>query len=426
MPFFATALALRQGAETALVVDVDSIGFDAPFTAELIGEIARITGLEKARIRVSCSHTHSGPNTFRLGNITEGRDMAEGYLAALPQRIAGAAWQALQSVEPVRVAAGKGECTINRRRRVRVDGRMVVGVDGQAPADHTLRVVRLDALDGRTVATLMHYACHGTTIAWQSRSFTPDFPGPARSVVEQHLCGLCLFLQGAAADLGPRMGFTGDLAVYRRLGLELGLAAAHKALELETLPLAATVRGVIRSGADIALYDHAAVEPAPARLKVASREVRMPVKAFPPAEEVEAELGRLRAEVARLRSAGTPQELSLANALATQCGWRSSNARAYGSLSNTPWPVQAIAIGPIVLLSVAGEPFSSLGQTIAGRSPFPHTLFSGYSNGAFGYIPDRAAYEEGGYEIEATPFAPEAGERLCQESLALLGELHEG
>ncbi len=36
---------------------------------------------------------------------------------------------------------------------------------------------------------------------------------------------------------------------------------------------------------------------------------------------------------------------------------------------------------------------------------------------------DRAAYAEGGYEIEATPFAPEAGERLCHETLALLEKL---
>lgn len=423
MPFYATALALRQGAETAVVVDIDSIGFDAAYTARLIDETAALTGLERHRIRISCSHTHSGPNTFRLANISEGLDMAQGYLEALLKRVAGAAWQALQSLEPVRVAAGRSECRINRKRRVRVEGRTVVGCDAEAPADHSLRVVRLDALDGSTVATLMNYACHGTTIAWQSRSFTPDFPGPARAVVEEQLGGRCLFLQGAAADLGPRLGFTGDLAVYRRLGQELGLAAAHAALELETLPQTATLRGVIRSGADIALYDYAPAEPAPPRLRVALREVQMPVKQFPPLHQMEAELAALRAEAARLRVEGTPDEFSLANALATQCGWRTANARAYGSVSQTAWPLQAIAFGPIVLLSVAGEPFSSLGQAIADSSPFPHTLFSGYSNGGFGYIPDRAAYDEGGYEIEATPFAPEAGERLCLEALALLNEL---
>lgn len=423
MPFYATALALRQGTESALIVDVDSIGFDAPYTARLIAEIAALTGLDKARIRLSCSHTHSGPNTFRLANITEGRDLVDDYLAALPRRIAGAAWQAMQSLQPVRVAAGQGYCTINRKRRVRVEGKTVVGCDPDAPADHTLRIVRFDSHAGHPVATLMHYACHGTTIAWQSRYFTPDFPGPARQVVEQHLGGHCLFLQGAAADLGPRLGFTGDLAVYRKLGLELGLAAAHKALELEPHPKEPRLRGVIRSGADIALYDYVPVEPAPLRLKVATREVPLPVKSFPPAEQVESELAALRAEAARLRAGGTPEQFSVANALATQCGWRAANARAYGSLTQAPWPVQAIVFGPIALLSVAGEPFSSLGQTVAAQSPFPHTLFSGYSNGAFGYIPDRAAYTAGGYEIEATPFAPEAAEHLCRQSLALLNEL---
>ena len=40
MPFYATALALRQGAETALIVELDAIGFDGPYTARLIAEIA--------------------------------------------------------------------------------------------------------------------------------------------------------------------------------------------------------------------------------------------------------------------------------------------------------------------------------------------------------------------------------------------------
>ncbi|MBI4889779.1 MAG: hypothetical protein HY821_04080 [Acidobacteria bacterium] len=423
MPFHATALALRQGGQSAVIVELDAIGFDAPYTARLIQAVAELTRLSPSSIRISCSHTHSGPNTFRLANISEGRDMAESYLDALPQRIAGAAWQALSSLQPVRVAAGDGHCRINRKRRVRVDGRTVVGCDPGAPADHSLRVVRFDSLDGRTVATLLNYACHGTTIAWQSRSFTPDFPGPARAVVEQHLGGRCLFLQGAAADLGPREGFSGDLALYRRLGTELGLAAAHTAIALETLPRRPMLTGVIRSGADIALYDLLPVEPTPPLLRVVARDVELPIRQLPPVAEIEAELARLRANVARLRSQGNAEELSLANALATQCGWRAANARAYGGRATAPWPLQAIAIGPVILLSVAGEPFSSLGQEIAAQSPFPFTLFSGYSNGGFGYIPDLAAYTEGGYEIEATPFAPEAGERLCREALALLKEL---
>ena len=55
-----------------------------------------------------------------------------------------------------------------------------------------------------------------------------------------------------------------------------------------------------------------------------------------------------------------------------------------------------IAIGPsIALVSVPGEPFTETAQAIVSQSPFPNTLFSGYSNGGFGYIPTRAALWRG-------------------------------
>jgi hypothetical protein len=53
-------------------------------------------------------------------------------------------------------------------------------------------------------------------------------------------------------------------------------------------------------------------------------------------------------------------------------------------------------------------------------------LFSGYSNGGFGYIPVRSAYSEGGYEVETSPFAPGAAELIIEESLRMLNELRAG
>lgn len=424
MPFYATALALVQDDNPFILIDVDSIGFDQEWTGNILREISCQTGVPVDRVRLSCTHTHSGPNTFRPSNIAEGAGMALSYLASLPDRIAGASWQALNSLQPVRVAAGSGTCGINVNRRVRVpDGRVVVGMNPDAPADRHLRVVRFDALDGSPVATVTHYACHGTTIAWQSRHFTPDFPGPARMVVERELGGRCLFLQGASGDLGPREGFTGDFAVYRRLGTELGLAAAAIAAPLQTLPKRARFTRVLPSGANIALYEYEALEPEPPRLAVISRSIPLPLKRFDKPEIVAAEEAGLRAEAARHKQAGDEEAFRLASALATQAGWRAGNARLYHGRSHTDLPLQAVRIGSIALLSVAGEPFSGLGSRIAGGSPFLHTLFSGYSNGGFGYIPERSAYGEGGYEIEATPFSEEAGDLLVSQGIAILNEL---
>jgi hypothetical protein len=75
---------------------------------------------------------------------------------------------------------------------------------------------------------------------------------------------------------------------------------------------------------------------------------------------------------------------------------------------------------------VAGEPFVEIARNIVAASPFEHTLFSGYSNGGFGYIPTREAHHEGGYEIEATPFSPDAADVLAAEGIRLLREVAAG
>ena len=62
-------------------------------------------------------------------------------------------------------------------------------------------------------------------------------------------------------------------------------------------------------------------------------------------------------------------------------------------------------------------------QEISAGSPFPYTLFSGYSNGGFSYLPVRSAYPAGGYEVETSPFAPGAAEIVVEQSLRMLNEL---
>ena len=427
MPFFATALALSDGVDTAVILDVDAIGFDREWTDRILQTTVELTGLPRERIRFSCTHTHSGPNTFRLGTISEGLDMALSYLDGLPRRIASAAWQALRTLKPVRMAAGTGACDIGVNRRFREPGgAIVVGRNRQGPVDHTVRVVRFDGQDENPVATIVHYACHGTTMGWQTEMFTPDFPGPMRQVVEREVGGLCLFLQGAAADVTPRRGFTGDCRVYRRLGTILGLEAARVACGLETLPREERLIGVMPSGAPIALYDDAPVEPEPPRLRVVQRTIQLPAREFRAPSELEAEAAALRAEMNRLRGQGNTDQIRLATAKATQAGWRAENARRYYGMKTIPWELMAICIGSVALVSTPGEPFTQTAQAVAVQSPFLHTLFSGYSNGGFGYIPVREAYTEGGYEIEATPFSEDAAGILAGEALQLLAEMAAG
>jgi len=152
--------------------------------------------------------------------------------------------------------------------------------------------------------------------------FTPDFPGPVRRTVEEQLGGVCLFLQGAAANLGPRRGFTGDCRVYRKLGKILGLEATRIAEEIETLPRRERYVGIMPSGATIAMYEDEPVEPETPVLHTLRRVIQLPAKKYSGVEALQTEADALLAEVSRLRREGTLDEMRLANAKATQAGWR--------------------------------------------------------------------------------------------------------
>jgi hypothetical protein len=80
----------------------------------------------------------------------------------------------------------------------------------------------------------------------------------------------------------------------------------------------------------------------------------------------------------------------------------------------------------IGVATAPGEIFTEIGQSIVARSPFQHTLFAGYANGTIGYVPTRAAYADGGYEVtHACQVAPDAGEQIETESIRLLRTVHD-
>ncbi len=64
--------------------------------------------------------------------------------------------------------------------------------------------------------------------------------------------------------------------------------------------------------------------------------------------------------------------------------------------------------------------FVEIGLAVKRASPFAHTLFSGYSNIGWAYIPTPEAYPLGGYEVEVSPFAPEAASIVVEGATDLL------
>src|SRR5262249_52952099 len=85
--------------------------------------------------------------------------------------------------------------------------------------------------------------------------------------------------------------------------------------------------------------------------------------------------------------------------------------------------MSAARLGDVAFLGLGCEAFNEIGREIKASSPFPVTIVITHCNGAAGYLPARHAYQEGGYQVESSPFAPGAAEQVVEESLRLLNAI---
>ena len=431
LPLWATVLALHDAASDTRVVIVEADLLHASFAlaGQIRAAVAAITGVPAAHVRLSVSHTHSGP-TLGTTWLEEGAELIEPYVAALPGRIAGAAWQAMRSLRPARVTHGSGTCHIGVNRRFRTpDGRMTVGRDPDGFFDPTVRVLRVDGADGAPLAAVLHYACHPTIMAYENRLITPDYPGPARRAVEQLTGAPCLFIQGCAGNIGPRVGFTegqtGHTTLYHRAGKTLGAEAARVYLSLDSEAYDATFSGVVESGAPLAIYRHTPRSSGDTTLRVATATATLPVRPFPTRADGEARARDARETLAQKRRAGAPEaEIVEATYRAKRIAQQAGHSRLTDGKPEVQVELQAIRIGSAAILGAPMEVFNELGAAVAERSPFAWTAVCGYTNGSAGYLPTAKAFDGGGYEVEmASQFARGAGEVFVEAASSLLREL---
>ncbi len=428
----ATALVLSDGERKFAMVDVDRILVAGLEPA--IEEASRRTGIPPDHIRIGVSHTHAGvmvsPAKGPPGlDLTPLVAMAERYRLAVVDKIAGIVEEADRRLQPAHMHGGSGLGTININRRVRAAGDRppAVGRNPDGFVDRELIVFRIDDWEGRCMAVIANFPCHGTVLAYENRVISPDWVGMMRATVERAFPGaLTLFFQGAAGNQGPVEGFTGDLSVAHRLGRTLGHQVAAIAMQIETVRRVPTFEGFVESTAYQAKQHWRVRGPRDARLGFASRVVDVPRRTY---SESEVEGMRERLERARRQLEGMPADASARDRHQT-----AARVRRFADLLEQwtrradPSPrqieVQALRVGQLAIVSMPGEPFAEIGKAVRSGSPFEFTMFCGYSDGIGGdYVATAEEYAHGGYEVERTPYNPGADSKVIEAALAVLEEI---
>ena len=263
-PLEATLLWLEPSAPSAgqprIIVSLDHCLLDRSELANMRTAISTAMAIGHDEILIAVTHTHAAGFMSRTRGQFPGGELIGPYLDSLTENLVKLARAARAQVEPATIVYGAGRCdlAVNRDYFDAGRGNYVCGFNPTGLADDTLLLARIATDSGRTLATIVNYACHPTTLAWDNTLISPDWVGAMRELVERSEGGLCLFLQGASGDLGPREGFVGDTAIADRNGRQVGHAALSK---LATLPPAGTdyrYAGPVISGTTIGPWRHVA------------------------------------------------------------------------------------------------------------------------------------------------------------------------
>ncbi len=414
-PLTATALVMRHihaDAPVLALVALDVGWFPyLPDERRIRDAVLRAIGLDEDALLINFSHTHAGACINSQITDKPGAHLIEPYIDALTNALIEAIIEARAALRPAWITYGYGRCALAANRDFWAPdiGRYACGYNPAAPADDTVLVGRVTAEDGTIMATLVNYACHPTTLAWQNRLLSPDYVGALRETLESIYGAPCLFLYGAAGDLGPREGFVGDPAVADRNGRQLAYAAAAA---FEALPPPAShfvYTGVVASGANLATWDYQPIDDSAQRRCATLRHhsTLVPLQRKPDLTPVD--------------PPGADRSDAIAEA--EKALRRRMLQAALGDEPVYPMTLWFWRLGDALLVACPNEAYARMQVELRTRFHRQPVLVLGCTNGTLGYLPPRDAYGSGLYQEQQSPFLPGCLEQTIAAAISGLESL---
>ncbi len=382
-----------KGARAA-VVTLDLVGIDRGLSVQICDELKKNFQLDRARIALCTSHTHTGPAVGRnLGamlvwrlNERQLKEIDE-YGDALVRKVTEVVGQAIKNLEPVALKWGNGNATfaVNRRTNKEADvPQLRTNGELKGPSDHDVPVLAAYDAKGNLKSVLFGYACHSTVLG--TYQWSGDYPAFAMMDLEElHPGSIALFWAGCGADQNPLPRRTAEHA--RHYGRRLADA-------VEAVLLTSNMRGI------------------QGNLTVNYREIDLAFDRLPTREQL------------------VTESQSKDNFLASRAKILLKQIDSGKPLSQTyPYPISAWTIGDDVqFIALGGEVVVDFAIRLKAELRGLKTWVAGYSHDVMAYIPSRRVLTEGGYEGggamvyygQPTVWAPEVEEAIIKEVHAQL------
>ena len=410
-PLQINALALCCDDSKALLMSIDHCGIVKEVLNPIIDHICVVTGLPRESVYIHSTHTHTGP--FLNYNPTDPLEIE--YAQMVYRKFADAAQLALADLKPAKMGYGIGDApNIAFVRRFRMkDGsvRTNPGVDNPdivAPigdVDERVNVLRFDRETDSLV--LVNFGNHPDVVG--GCNISADWPGFLRETVEKAMDNTkCIFFNGAQGDVNhvnvhPRGGYLNDMFMDFD-----DVARGYKHARYMGRVVAG---GVLQAFDKVKFVDVNSI-------RCAQKCIEVPANLPAPEELPEAK------RINDLHNAGKDHELPYSGMmLTTVVAAAARKVRLENGPDSFRMPLSAVAIGPVAIFGIPGEPFTGVGRALKKSETFELVLPSCNTNAKEGYFPMLECYEEGGYEAGSSNFKAGVAELIFQAGLELLEEL---
>ena len=423
-PLKARAVVFRSPGGDAAWVVCDLIGISIDHSRAVRKSASEKTGIPVDRIVISATHSHTAPDYTKELYRHLGQQSVEplraGYIEKLIQGPVEAIVQAHARAEPAVLACGSAtqETPVSFNRRfVMRDGSVRTWMNfnnpdvvrAAGPIDSEIGLISVRAPEGQHRAVLSSFALHLDTVS--GTKWSADYPHFIETSLRESLGPdvISLFGTGCCGDINhvnPREAARNTAQV---IGTSLGQTAGRK---LDSLPRIAGTELIVKS----------------ARVDLPLQEVNR--------EDVTRAVGVLATAAKREKVDFFDHVTAYKHVMLDQ--WRNRPAfvnaeehitwglsRSLTGIGETlPVDVTVFRIGSdAALVFLPGEVFVELGLAIKQASPFRTTLVVELSNAVETiYVPHRAAYASGSYEVTNSTVKPGSGEVLVETAVRLLRE----
>ena len=216
-PLWAKAIAVGTTDEdTVVIITVDTLGIPDDMTERLAAKL-KSKGIDRSRLAICASHTHSGPMIRNCANTLFGEPISDEhwqhilqYTEELESKLETVANDAIANRKPAKLSWGIGKVGFAFNRRTK-----------GGPVDHDLPLLAVHDPDGKLRAIFTNYACHCVTLS--DDMISGDWAGYAMDHIQRRNPGcVALISIGCGADSNPRGGVLGSkFDVADSLGNEL-------------------------------------------------------------------------------------------------------------------------------------------------------------------------------------------------------------